>query len=72
MEFESHWPKGAGGVSFLKRIVDDEQRTLTDHNSSPEALRAQMSYKNFFFLCGGGGGGGGGGGQGGRLVLISY
>ena len=27
MKFESHWPKGSGGVSFLKQIVDDARRT---------------------------------------------
>ena len=23
MKFESHWPKGSGGVSFLKQIIHD-------------------------------------------------
>ena len=23
MKFESHWPKGSGGVSFLKQIIND-------------------------------------------------
>ena len=27
MKFESHWPKGSGGVKLLKQIVDDERRT---------------------------------------------
>ena len=37
MKFESHWPKGSGGVSFQNKLLttDNARRTLTDHNSSP-------------------------------------
>ena len=37
MKFESHWPKGSGGVSFKNKLLttNDARRTLTDHNSSP-------------------------------------
>ena len=30
MKFESHWPKGSGGVSFFKQIVDDARQTTDD------------------------------------------
>ena len=52
MKFESHWPKGSGGVSFQKLIVDDGQRTLTDHNCSPciSILSLYISFFFFFFF----------------------
>ena len=37
MKFESHLPKGSGGVSFQNKLLTthDGRRTLTDLNSSP-------------------------------------
>ena len=37
VKFESHWPKGSDGVSFLCKLLttDDARRSLTDQNSLP-------------------------------------
>ena len=37
MKFESHWPKGSGGVSFYNKLLttDDALRTLTHLSQGP-------------------------------------
>ena len=43
-KYRVNWPRGVG-VGFLKQLLTPHhtQRTLTDHNSSPWALPAQVS-----------------------------